>query len=119
LTSSLSTIATNWFAAFNRHDLEGLLQLYHDQAEHYSPKLKLRHPETKGLIKGKVALREWWADSFRRLPTLRYEVIKLTIGENCVFIEYTRHVKGEEDLRVGEILEVKEGVIVASRVYHS
>jgi len=27
-------------------------------------------------------------------------------------------VEGEEDLRVGEVLEVRDGVIVASRVYH-
>ena len=32
--------------------------------------------------------------------------------------EYTRQVEGEEDLRVGEVLEVKDGRIIASRVYH-
>lgn len=33
-------------------------------------------------------------------------------------MEYIRHVQGEEDLRVGEVLEIREGMIVASRVYH-
>jgi hypothetical protein len=33
-------------------------------------------------------------------------------------MEYTRHVDGEEDLRVGEVLVIREGLIVASRVYH-
>ena len=86
--------------------------------EHFSPKLKLRHPETNGLITGKEALRSWWRDAFERLPSLNYEVVKLTADEEQVFMEYIRHVSGEEDLRVGEVLEVRDGLIVASRVYH-
>lgn len=111
-------IATQWFAAFNAHDLEALLALYHDDAAHYSPKLKLRQPETNGLIQGKAALRAWWRDAFERLPTLRYEVLTLTADDEQVFMEYIRHVAGEEDLRVGEVLEIRNGLITASRVYH-
>lgn len=112
-------IAIRWFDAFNDHDLERILLLYHDEAQHYSPKLKIRQPQTKGLIKGKAALREWWKDSFTRLPSLRYEVIRLTADDKQVFMEYIRHVDGEEDLNVGEVLEIRNGLIVASRVYHS
>lgn len=111
-------IAIKWFEAFNEHNLEKLLLLYHDNAQHFSPKLKVRLPETQGLIKGKQALRDWWKDAFDRLPTLNYEVIKLTADEAQVFMEYIRHVEGEEDLRVGEVLEIKNGSIVFSRVYH-
>ena len=111
-------IAVKWFEAFNAHDLEKLLSLYHDEAEHFSPKLKIREPQTNGLIKGKSALRTWWQDAFDRLPTLRYEVKKLTADEEQVFMEYIRHVQGEEDLKVGEVLEIKNGLIVFSRVYH-
>ena len=111
-------IAIKWFEAFNEHKLEKLLSLYHDNAKHFSPKLKIRQPETQGLIKGKSALRRWWQDSFDRLPSLNYEVKKLTADEEQVFMEYIRHVKGEEDLRVGEVLEIKNGLIIASRVYH-
>jgi len=118
MSTTNKSIAQRWFAAFNAHDLEALLGLYAGDAEHYSPKLKLRHPETKGLITGKDALRNWWRDAFDRLPSLRYEVMKLTADEDQVFMEYIRHVEGEEDLRVGEVLEIRDGLIVASRVYH-
>ena len=111
-------IATKWFEAFNEHDLEKLLSLYNDNAQHYSPKLKIRMPETQGLIKGKQALREWWQDAFDRLPTLQYEVIKLTTDEDQVFMEYIRRVDGEDDLSVGEVLQIDNGLIVFSRVYH-
>ena len=89
----LKNIATLWFKAFNEHDLENLLKLYDDEAEHFSPKLKLREPETNGLIKGKHALRKWWKDCFERLPTLQYQVNKLIADSEQVFMEYTR--KGE------------------------
>ncbi|MFZ1331265.1 MAG: nuclear transport factor 2 family protein [Flavobacteriales bacterium] len=111
-------IATKWFAAFNAHDLDALLALYHDQAEHYSPKLKVRMPETNGMVCGKDALRAWWRDAFDRLPSLQYEVLKLTANDEQVFMEYVRHVKGEDDLRVGEVLVIEKGLIVSSRVYH-
>jgi ketosteroid isomerase-like protein len=111
-------IAHRWFVAFNAHDLEQLLALYADDAEHFSPKLKVHRPETQGLVKGKAALRSWWKDSFDRLPSLHYEVLSLTANAQRVFMEYLRHVEGEEDLRVGEVLMIKDGLIQASRVYH-
>ncbi|HEY0976885.1 MAG TPA: nuclear transport factor 2 family protein [Flavobacteriales bacterium] len=111
-------IAQRWFAAFNAHDLEALLALYSEDAEHFSPKLLARRPETGGLVRGKNALRDWWQDAFDRLPTLNYEVHKLTADDEQVFMEYLRHVEGEPVLRVGEVLEIKRGTIVASRVYH-
>src|SRR5688572_28895526 len=118
MIENLNDIAHQWFAAFNEHNLENLLALYDDQAEHFSPKLKQRHPETQGLIKGKSALRTWWQDAFDRLPSLQYEVVRLTPHEDRVFMEYIRHVNGEEDLYVGEMLEVRDGLIVASSVFH-
>ncbi|MBN9337738.1 MAG: nuclear transport factor 2 family protein [Chryseobacterium sp.] len=114
----LKNIANLWFKAFNEQNLDDLLSLYDESAQHYSPKLKIREPDTKGLIKGKNALRIWWKDCFERLPTLQYEVNKLTADSEQVFMEYTRKVMGEEDMKVGEVLEIKDGKIICSRVYH-
>ena len=116
--ADLQQIALQWFEAFNTHNLPMLLALYDEQAVHYSPKLKTIHPKTNGLIKGKKALQIWWQDAFDRLPTLQYEVLNLIADESRVFMEYIRHVHGEDDLNVGEVLEIKNDQIVASRVYH-
>jgi len=112
-------IAEKWFDSFNKHDLESLLSLYDEDAIHFSPKLLVNHPETKGLIKGKNELRKWWKESFDKLPTLKYfpELI-IREGEN-VFMKYKRTVVGQKDLIVGETLKIVNGVIVESRVYHS
>jgi limonene-1,2-epoxide hydrolase len=112
------SIAHLWFEAFNAHNLEKLLSLYDDEAQHYSPKLKILHPETNGLITGKDALRAWWKEAFDRLPTLHYKVTSLTSNSDRVFMEYIRKVANENDLLVAELLEIKDGHIIASRVYH-
>jgi limonene-1,2-epoxide hydrolase len=119
MSTANKSIAHAWFEAFNAHNLEQLLELYHEHAEHYSPKLKIRQPETNGLITGKAALRAWWQDAFQRLPSLRYEVHYVIADDSRVFMEYIRHVNGEDDLTVGEVLEIEAGKIKASRVYHS
>jgi hypothetical protein len=111
-------IAEAWLKAFNTRDLEYLLSLYDENAQHYSPKLKARQPDTNGLIRGKKSLRDWWQDAFDRLPTLHYKATNIIADNSFVFIEYTRQVKGEEDLAVGEVLEIRDGLIVFSRVYH-
>lgn len=117
-TSDPKDVALAWMDAFNKKDLDRLLGLYDDTAEHYSPKLKVRHPETAGLIKGKKALRDWWRDAFDRLPTLHYTLVRLTPAEDRVFMEYVRQVSGEEDLYVGEMLELRDGLIIRSSVFH-
>jgi predicted SnoaL-like aldol condensation-catalyzing enzyme len=112
------SIAHAWFEAFNAHDLEKLLSLYDEDAFHYSPKLKLKHPETNGLISGKDSLRNWWKSAFDTLPSLQYKVTSLTSNLDRVFMEYKRFVDNENELLVAEVLEIKNNKIISSRVYH-
>jgi hypothetical protein len=111
-------IAGRWLEAFNKKNIDALLALYHPNASHYSPKLKIKKPATAGLIKGKEALGLWWKEAFDRIPSLKYGVNNLVASDEAVFMEYTRSADGEEDLMVGELLEIKNGLIIFSRVYH-
>ena len=108
-----------WFEGFNTKNLELLLSLYDEHAEHFSPKLKIRKPETNGLIRGKEQLREWWKDAFERLPGLHYSLDYSIADDQKVFAEYTRIAPGEDDLIVGEVLFFENGLIIKSRVFHS
>lgn len=114
----LTVIARAWLDRFEQRRLDDLLALYADDAVHTSPKIRLRHPETGGELRGKAALRAWWGDAFARLPDMRYVERGLTAGGDRVFMEYVRVVPGEPELPVAEVLEVQGGLIVASRVYH-
>jgi len=115
---TLQSIAFRWFEAFNTKQLDKLLSLYDEEAQHFSPKLKIHQPETKGLVVGKEAMRAWWQDAFNRLPSLHYKVTSLTANSDRIFMEYIRQVEGENDMLVAEVLDVKNGKIIASRVYH-
>lgn len=112
-------VLQKWIAGFNSKKLDDLLSLYSDTAEHFSPKLKVRKPETGGWIKGKAALRDWWQDAFDRLPELHYEPNYSIADDKSVFVEYVRSVPGEEDLIVGEVLFIQNDRIVKSKVFHS
>jgi limonene-1,2-epoxide hydrolase len=118
MQDSLQSIAFRWFENFNNKELDKLLSLYDDEAKHFSPKLKIHRPETNGLVVGKDALRAWWQDAFKRLPSLHYKVTSLTANSDRVFMEYIRQVENEEDLLIAEVLEIKNEKIVFSRVYH-
>lgn len=118
MPNQLQQIAIRWFDAFNTKNLDKLLDLYDDDAQHFSPKLKIRQPETNGLIIGKSAMRIWWQDAFDRLPSLYYKVTSLTANTDRVFMEYIRKVEGEDDMLIAEVLEIKNDKIIASRVYH-
>lgn len=83
-TAKNKQIAVNWFEAFNTKNLQNLLSLYDNNAIHYSPKLKLAKPETKGFIQGKNELKAWSGQAFEKLPDLRYEPVKIIADEHGV-----------------------------------
>jgi ketosteroid isomerase-like protein len=111
-------IARAWLVAFNAHDVDALIALYADDATHSSPKIRALHPETGGRIVGKAALAAWWRDAIDRLPGLRYQATAIVGDGERAIIEYVRHVEGQPPLPVAEAFDVRDGKIVASRVYH-
>lgn len=113
-----AAVGQAWLDAFNAHDVERLLALYADDCTHTSPKIRALHPETGGKLVGKAALRTWWTDAIKRLPGLRYELVALTANEERVVLEYTRHAPNDAPMPVAEAFDVKQGRIVASRVFH-
>ncbi|NRT16022.1 ketosteroid isomerase-like protein [Flavobacterium sp. 28A] len=114
----LQSIAFKWIETFNNKELDKLLSLYDDDAVHFSPKLKIKNPETNGNVSGKEALRQWWQSAFENIPSLQYQLKSVTANGDRVFMEYIRTVDNEDDLLVAEVLDIREDKIVASRVYH-
>jgi limonene-1,2-epoxide hydrolase len=111
-------IARSWLAAFNAHDVDGLVALYAPDGTHTSPKIRALSPQTGGRLVGREALAQWWRDANRRLPGLRYELTALTADDERVLIEYIRHAPAEAPMPVAEVFEVSGAQIRASRVYH-
>ncbi len=116
-TTRNEAIGRAWIDAFNAYDVDALVALYAEDATHTSPRIRALHPETGGLLRGRAALAKWWREANVRLPGLRYEVSTLTANDDRVFIEYVRHAPEGPPSPVAEVFEVRDGRIVASRVY--
>lgn len=114
----LVALARRWLACFDTKDVDALVALYAPDARHFSPKLRAQRPASGGCIRGRVELRDWWADAFRRIPQLRYVETRITAQPGRVVLEYVRSAPGEPDLPVAEVFEVEAGLIRESRVYH-
>ena len=115
---SHEAIAEAWLRAFNAHDVPALVALYAEDCTHTSPKTRPLRPTPGGKLVGKAALTEWWTDANRRLPGLRYEKTAVTANAARVFLEYLRHAPNEAPMPVAEVFDIRDGKIVASRVYH-
>lgn len=110
-------IAYKWLAAFNKKKLKNLLNLYAPDAVHYSPRLLTLEPDTGGKIQGREAMRDWWGDAFQRMPRLSYLPMGVETRGDEVILTYDR--KEDDNLPtsvVREILKIKNGKIVESRV---
>jgi ketosteroid isomerase-like protein len=112
------SVALAWLDAFNAGDVPGLVALYADDCTHTSPKIRAMHPETGGKLVGRAALTEWWEGALRRLPGLRYEKTALTANDDRAVLEYLRHAPDGPPSPIAEVFEVRDGLIVASRVFH-
>jgi len=97
--------AQHWLSAWNRHDLEALLEHFTDDVVFTSPVAAQLLPGSDGVIKGKDALRAYWTEGLRRIPDLRFEVVDVYAGIDVLVINY-RNQKGG---LVNEVLRFTDG----------
>jgi ketosteroid isomerase-like protein len=109
-TPDAATFAEEWVRAWNAHDVEAVLAHFHDDVEFTSPVAARFLPETRGAVRGKPALRDYWVHALGLLPDLHFEVIAVYRGESVLVINY-RNQRGQ---LVNEVLRfdgdlVREG----------
>jgi ketosteroid isomerase-like protein len=83
--------AAEWIDAWNSHDLDRILSHYTDDFEMSSPLIVQIMGEPTGTLKGKAAIREYWAKALARIPDLRFEVEDVLAGASSVVIRYRGH----------------------------
>ncbi|NJD04926.1 MAG: cupin domain-containing protein [Methylococcaceae bacterium] len=83
--------AETWIDAWNRHDLEAVLAHYADDAEFSSPLIVEFIGEPGGTLKGKPAIRAYWAKGLERIPELRFQLLDVLPGIDQVTLYYRGH----------------------------
>jgi hypothetical protein len=83
--------AAEWIAAWNSHDLDRVLVHYADDFEFSSPFIIEIAGESSGTLRGKVAIREYWAKALAHNPVLQFELENVYWGVRTLVIQYRRH----------------------------
>lgn len=117
-------VVLRWIDAFNRGDLEGVLELYDDAVKTESPLLlKLGREgmaDRPGCLEGKAALRDYFARALaaaERPP--QFTPVNLLAEGEVVILEYDREAFSGGQPGVAERFVVREGKIAESRVFWS
>jgi ketosteroid isomerase-like protein len=100
--------AADWLAAWNAHDVEGVLRHFHDDASFTSPFAARLLPETGGRLVGKQAIRDYWTLGIARVPDLHFTLVELFVGVDCLVIAYAN----QNGVRVNEVLKFADGLVI-------
>ena len=88
-TSDARAFAEEWIAAWNSHDLERILAHYGTEIEFLSPVAFKR--TGNGRIAGIPALRAYWGPGLAAQPDLKFDLLDVLVGHDCLTILYRNH----------------------------
>lgn len=97
----------SWEAAWNAHDVEGVLSHFHDHAVFASPIARRLLPESGGVLDGKGQIRDYWERALKLIPTLRFVVERYFVGQDTLVIQY----RNQLDVVVSEVLLFERGLV--------
>ncbi|MEE6170246.1 MULTISPECIES: nuclear transport factor 2 family protein [unclassified Mycolicibacterium] len=80
--------ADAWVTAWNAHDVEAVLAHFHDDVVFSSPVAARVVPESRGVVRGKAALRDYWTTALAGMPDLHFDVFAVYRGESSLVINY-------------------------------
>ena len=80
--------AADWIHSWNEHDLDRILSHYTDDFEMSSPRIATVANEASGKLRGKEAIRAYWARTLQLTPDLHFELIATLIGVDSITLCY-------------------------------
>lgn len=83
--------ADSWIEAWNRHDLDAILEHYTEDFEFSSPVIIDVVGERSGTLRGKSAVRAYWEKALSRVPGLRFELQDVLTGVDAITLYYRGH----------------------------
>jgi len=108
------SLANDWVAAWNAHDLDLILAHYEDSVELTSPVAAQLLGMSDGKVIGKASLRAYFQRGLEAYPELRFKLEDVLWGLNSLVLYYTN----QKGTRTGEFMELSVGGKVARVVAH-
>jgi ketosteroid isomerase-like protein len=98
--STAEKFAASWAEAWNARDLERVLSHFAEDVVFASPVAAQLIEGSDGVLRGKAALRDYWARGLRAIPDLHFTVLDVYAGVSAVVISY----HNQKGARVSEVL---------------
>jgi ketosteroid isomerase-like protein len=107
-----------WDDALGAKDVDAAIALYQPDATLESPLICHLLGAKQGVVRGREDLRRFVAKVFAHQPAkrMRYRAGFLTDGSRVVW-EYPRQSPDGEQMDIVEVMEIRDGLIAAHRVY--
>ncbi|MFN8216732.1 MAG: nuclear transport factor 2 family protein [Solirubrobacterales bacterium] len=100
--ASAAAFAAEWVGAWNAHDLEAILAHYAEDVVFVSPFVTALLGAEDATVRGRDALREYFARGLAAYPDLHFELHGALAGAGSVAVHY-RSVGGREAIEAMEI----------------
>lgn len=107
-------LAQDWFDAWNRHDLDGIMAHYAEEIEFRSPFIVQLLGDPEGCIRDKSTLRDYFARALTLYSDLHFDPIQVLPGVNSLVLYY-RSVRG---LFAAEYLEINDRGLITRVAAH-
>ncbi|MFD0277963.1 nuclear transport factor 2 family protein [Kitasatospora sp. NPDC127111] len=99
--------AEEWVTVWNSRDLEGVLAHYTDDVVFASPRIVTLFGDPSGEVRGKEALRAYWAKALELLPDLHFTLEDVRVSVDTIVINY----RNERGIAVSEGLTFRDGLV--------
>jgi ketosteroid isomerase-like protein len=109
------SFAEAWIDAWNRRDVERVLRSYAPQVVFTSPMAERVVPGSRGIIRGKDALRAYWMRALGGNPELRFTLVGVSRGIDTIVITY----ENQAGTSVNEVLTFEDGLVVVGHATHA
>lgn len=80
--------AHEWLDAWNKHDVDLIMQHYDDSIEFCSPIVQKVLGKADGIVKGNQNLRDYFARQLKNFPTLHFQLLDVFASPRSVVLYY-------------------------------
>lgn len=106
--------ADGWARDWNARDIDALLRSFTADVVFTSPVAARVLPETGGVVRGKQALRHYWALALESVPDLHFEVVSVFVGVDSLVIAY----RNQRGALVSEFLDFVDDLVVRGHAHY-
>ena len=97
-------LAAHWIESWNSHDLDHIMEHYSDDVVLTSPVAARILNDPNGAVRGKAALRSYFAKGLAFYPDLKFHLLDTLWGLRSIVLYY----RNQNGARVAEFMEIGE-----------